>query len=398
MSLIADSTTIFVYLAVLLGAVFWLTAVPRLQPLFRVTPAIIYAYFLPALSTSLGITPSSSTAYDWMVRYLLPVSLMLLMVTVDVRAIVRLGGKALIMMLAGSLGIIVGGPIALALLGAFLPADTWMGMAALSGSWIGGAPNMVAIKESVGTPDSLMGPIIVVDTFFAYGWMGVLLFLSGFQTTLDRWFRADTRDIDALNDRLAASDGERRPLEIRDLAMILGLGFGAAALCIWLGEKLPPLGDPTIISHTTWTVVLVTTLGLALSFTPARRLEGVGASRVGYVALYLMLTAIGAQADLLMVLEAPLYLLVGAVWLGIHVAVLFAVARLVKAPLFFVATGSMANVGGVVSAPIVASVYRRSLAPVGVLMGVSGYFIGIYGALLCAWLLSLVAGALGFIS
>jgi uncharacterized membrane protein len=119
---------------------------------------------------------------------------------------------------------------------------------------------------------------------------------------------------------------------------------------------------------------------------------------VGYLALYLMLTAIGAQANLKMVLEAPLYLLVGLIWLGIHIAVLFGVARLIRAPLFFVATGSMANVGGVISAPVVASVYRRSLAPVGVLMGVSGYLIGIYGALLCAWLLSLVAGAMGFIS
>jgi uncharacterized membrane protein len=187
-------------------------------------------------------------------------------------------------------------------------------------------------------------------------------------------------------------------MEVRDLAMILGLGFAAAGLCIWLGDGLPQLGDPTIISHSTWTVVLVTTLGLILSFTPARRLERAGASRVGYFTLYLMLTAIGAQADLKKVLEVPLYLAVGVVWLGVHITVLLAVARLVKAPLFFVATGSMANVGGVISAPIVASVYRRSLAPVGVLMGVAGYLIGIYGALLCAWLLSLVASALGFLS
>ncbi len=392
--MLSDSTAVFVYLAALLGVIFWLAGVPRLQPLFRVTPAVIYAYFLPALSTSLGIIPPSSGAYDWMVRILLPVSLLLLMVTVDLRAVLRLGGKALIMMLAGSLGIIIGGPVALALLGAFLPPDTWMGLAALSGSWIGGAPNMVAIKESVGTPDSLMGPIIVVDTLFAYGWMGVLLFLSGMQARLDRWLRADTRDLDALDDRLETVDGERRPMEVRDLAMILGLGFGASAVCIWFGDRLPQLGDPTIISHTTWTVVLVTTLGLALSFTPARRLERAGASRAGYLALYLMLTAIGAQADLKKVVEVPLYLAVGVIWLAVHITVLLAVGRLVRAPLFFVATGSMANIGGVVSAPIVASVYRRSLAPVGVLMGVSGYLIGIYGALLCAWLLSLVAGAL----
>ncbi len=388
-----DPTAVFIYLAVLLGGVFWLTGLSRLRPLFRVTPAVIYAYFLPALSTSLGITPQSSPAYDWMIRFLLPVSLLLLMVTVDLRAIVRLGGKALIMMLAGSLGIIIGGPVALALLGPFLPEDAWMGLAALGGSWIGGAPNMIAIKESVGTPDSLMGPIIVVDTVVAYCWMGVLLFLSGKQGKLDTWLRADTRELDALDDRLTEVDGKRRPMEVRDMAMILGLGFGAAAACVWFGDLLPPLGDPTIISHTTWTVVLVTTLGLALSFTPVRRLEQVGASRVGYLALYLMLTAIGAQADLMMVVEAPLFLAVGVIWLAIHITVLFIAARLVRAPLFFVATGSMANVGGVVSAPIVASVYRPSLAPVGVLMGVSGYLIGIYGALLCAWLLSLVAGS-----
>jgi uncharacterized membrane protein len=396
--LLSNPTAIFIFLAGLLGTIFWLSGLPRLQPLFRVTPAVIYVYFLPALSTSLGITPASSQAYDWMIRYLLPVSLLLLMVTVDLRAVMRLGSKALIMMLAGSAGIIIGGPVALALLGRFLPADTWMGLAALSGSWIGGAPNMVAIKESVGTPDSLMGPIIVVDTVVAYGWMGVLLFLSTWQGKIDAWLRADTEAIDALDGRLATMDDERRPMEVRDLAVILGLGFGAAAVCIWVGDKLPRLGDPTIISHTTWTVVLVTSLGLALSFTPVRRLEQVGASRAGYLALYLMLTAIGAQADLKKVVEAPLYLLVGVIWLGIHIAVLFMVARLVRAPLFFIATGSMANVGGVVSAPIVASVYRRSLAPVGVLMGVSGYLIGIYGALLCAWLLSLVARALGFLS
>jgi len=327
-----------------------------------------------------------------MVRTLLPVSLLLLMVTVDLRAIVRLGGKALIMMLAGSLGIIIGGPVALALLGPFLPEDTWMGLAALAGSWIGGAPNMVAIKESVGTPDSLMGPIIVVDTVVAYGWMGVLLFLSSLQKKFDTWLHADTRELDALDGRLTELEATRRPMEVRDMAMILGLGFVAAAVCVWFGDRLPPVGNPTIISHTTWTVVLVTTLGLSLSFTPVRQLEQVGASRVGSLALYLMLTAIGAQADLKMVVEAPLFLAVGVLWLAVHITVLLVVARLLRAPLFFVATGSMANVGGVVSAPIVASLYRASLAPVGVLMGVSGYLIGIYGALVCAWLLSLVAG------
>ena len=154
---------------------------------------------------------------------------------------------------------------------------------------------------------------------------------------------------------------------------------------------LPPLGNPTIISGTTWTVLLVVTIGLALSFTPLRQLERTGASRIGYLALYLLLTSIGAQANLRAVLEAPIYLAAGVVWIGIHVCCMLLMARVLRAPLFFFATGSMANIGGAASAPIVASVYLPAMAPVGVLMAVLGYILGIYGGLLCAWLLSLVA-------
>ena len=390
--MITEPTALFVYLACVLAVIFWLSGLASLRRLFMVTPAVLYVYFLPTVGTSLGVSPAASPAYDWMVRYLLPFSLMLLMVTVDLKAILRLGGKALAMMLAGSAGIIIGGPLALAIFGRWLPPDAWKGMAALSGSWIGGSANMVAIKESIGTPDALLGPVIVVDTLVAYSWMGVLLVMSGYQRRFDALVRADTTALDAVQKRLSAAEEDRRPVSVRDLTFILALGFAGAALCVWAGDRLPRLGDPTILSHTTWTVILVTALGLVLSFTPLARLERAGASRIGYLALYLMLTAIGAQADLVAVLEMPMLLVAGIFWVLVHIAVLLTVAWLIRAPLFFVATGSMANIGGTVSAPIVASVFHRALAPVGVLMGVSGYILGIYGSLLCAWLLSLVAG------
>ena len=157
-----------------------------------------------------------------------------------------------------------------------------------------------------------------------------------------------------------------------------------------LGQLFPTLGDPTIISNTTWAILIVVTGGLILSFTPLRNLEKVGASGLGYTALYLLLAGIGAQADLRAVLDAPVYLLAGAVWIAIHVLVLYAAARIVKAPLFFVATGSMANIGGAASAPVVAGVYHPAMAPVGLLMAVAGYILGIYGAIVCAWLLGIV--------
>lgn len=389
---IVEPTGVFVYLASLLGIIVWLSGVPALRRLFEFTPAILWAYFLPMLSTTLGIIPVESAAYDWTVRYLLLVALVLLMVTVDLPAVLKLGRPAMIMMLAGTVGIVLGGPLALAVFGRWLPPDAWQGLAALSGSWIGGSAQLVAVAESVGTPDAMLGPIIVVDTLVGYGWMGVLLFLSAYQARFDRWNRADTRLIEETNAALAVKYEEiRRPITVRDLGMILGLGFAGAYLCRVVGDRLPELGDPQIISHTTWAVVLVTTIGLGLSFTPLNRLEGAGASRVGTVALYLLVTAIGARGDLKAIVEAPLFMAAGALWIAVHAGLLLLVARWIRAPLFFLATGSMANVGGAASAPVVAGVYHPAMAPVGVLMAVVGYVIGIYAGLTCAWLLSQVA-------
>ncbi|MCK5483673.1 MAG: DUF819 family protein [Gemmatimonadetes bacterium] len=390
--LIQEPMAVFGYLAAVFAAIFWISEFPSLQKLFRITPAVIYCYFIPTLSTTVGIIPMASPVYEWMTRYLLPVALLLLMITVDLKSILKLGRTALIMVAAGSIGIMIGAQIAYLAFAQWLPPEGWKGLAALTGSWIGGTANMVAIAESVGTPDAIMGPIIVVDTVVGYGWMGVLLFLSAWQALFDRRLKADTSALAETNKLLADLDTHRRPTQLRDIAIILGLGFAGAILAVQLGAALPVLGNPTIISHTTWAVLIVVTGGLLLSFTPVRNLEEAGASKVGYAALYLLLTAIGAQGNLMEVLSAPAFFFAGVLVITIHVAVMLAVAKVIKAPFFFVATGSVANIGGAGTAPIVASVYHPAMAPVGLLMAVVGYILGIYGALGAAWMLGALAG------
>jgi len=391
-ALIQEPMAVFGYLAAVFAAIFWISELPALQRVFRITPAVIYCYFIPTLSTTLGIIPMASPVYDWMTRYLLPVALLLLMITVDIKSILKLGRTALIMVTAGSIGIMIGAQVAYLAFARWLPFEGWKGLAALTGSWIGGTANMVAIAESVGTPDAIMGPIIVVDTVVGYGWMGVLLFLSAWQALFDKRLRADTSAVAETNRLLAELDTHRRPTQLRDIAIIVGLGFAGAVLAVQLGAALPALGDPTIISHTTWAVLIVVTGGLLLSFTPVRNLEEAGASKIGYAALYLLLTAIGAQGNLMEVLSAPAFFFAGVLVIAIHVAVMLAVAHLIKAPFFFVATGSVANIGGAGTAPIVASVYHPAMAPVGLLMAVVGYILGIYGGLGAAWMLGALAG------
>lgn len=391
-ALINDPMGVFAFLAGLVALVFWVSELPRCRKLFEVVPPVIYVYFLPMLATTAGITPSASPLYEWTVPYLLLFALLMLMVSVDLRSVLRLGPVALFMVAAGTVGIVVGGPISLMLFGGMLPADAWTGFAALSGSWIGGTANMVAIAESVGASPDAMGPVIVVDTVVGYGWMGVLIAMVGLQGRFDRRTKARTDAIEQTNRQLEAMKSERRPLKLRDAVVMIGFGMACAVVALRLGQRLPAVGDPTIISSTTWAILIVVTGGLALSFTRLRKLEAVGASHLGYTALYLLLAGIGAQADLKAVLDAPVYLLAGAVWIAIHLAVLLIAARIVRAPFFFVATGSMANIGGAASAPVVAGVYHRAMAPIGLLMAVAGYIFGIYGALLCAWLLGQVGG------
>mgnify|MGYP006278016745 CR=1 FL=1 len=376
----------------ILGLVFWLDTFEVLETVFKYLPPVIWAYFVPMLCTTFGITPAESVVYDWMSTYLLPFSLFLLMITVDVQAILRLGPMALFMLCAGTIGIVIGGPIAFGLFSPFFEDPmAWKGFAALSGSWIGGTANMVAMKQSVGTPDSTLGPLLVVDVVAGYGWMGVLIFLSAYQAHFDGWMQANTETMDELNKQMKEADETRRAVTLRDLAIMIGIALGATVASHAVGGILPEIGNPTIISTDTWAILLVVTVGLLLSFTPLQSLEEVGASRMGYFALYLLLTSIGAKADLVAVLDVPLYLLAGVVWIAIHIVVLLLAARMVRAPLFFVATGSMANVGGAASAPIVAGVYLPAMAPVGLLMGVAGYILGIYAALGCSWLIGLVA-------
>jgi uncharacterized membrane protein len=390
--LINDPMAVLAYLAAVLATIFWLSEQRRMEPVFRYLPPVIFAYFIPTISTTLGITPASSPVYDWMTRYLLPLALLLLMITVDVRSILKLGKTAVAMVTAGALGIVIGAQVSFLVFERWLPADAWTGFAALSGSWIGGTANMVAIAESVGTPEAIFAPVIVVDTVVGYGWMGVLLLFSAFQPKFDQWLNADLSAIEDTNRRLAEVEAVRHPSTVADIAIILGLGLAGAILSVQLGARLPTLGDPTIISHTTWAVLIVVTGGLLLSFTPVRKLEEVGASRMGYVALYLMLTGIGAQGDLRAVLDAPAFFLAGMLWIAIHATVLIIAARLLKAPSFFIATGSMANIGGVGTAPIVAGIYHPAMAPVGLLMAVAGYILGIYFGLGSAWMLGVLSG------
>tara|TARA_B100001750_G_scaffold208403_1_gene187334 strand:- start:160 stop:1332 length:1173 start_codon:yes stop_codon:yes gene_type:complete len=387
--MIKDPNAIFVYIIFLIGIIYYLRSQPLLAKLFKYMPPVIWVYFLPMISTSIGIIPNDSALYGWTTRHLLPPALILLLLSSNIRAMTALGPKAIGTMLFGTLGIIIGGSLSLLIFGGLLPDDAWMGLGALSGSWIGGSANMVAVGKSIGTSDDLFGNMIVIDTLVGYGWMGVVIFISGHQDTIDRWNNADTGIIKQLNIKMDTFKN-KRTTSFNDLLTIVSVGLVGGYASLKIGVWLPDIGS--ILTSFGWTIIVVSAIGILLSFTKLSDLENAGASHVGNIFLYILLGTIGARADIMQVTDLPIYIIVGIVWILFHAIILFIGGRFLRAPMFLIATSSQANIGGVVSAPIVATVYKKSLAPVGLLMGVMGNVIGIYAGLLTAWILSIVGG------
>ncbi|MEN7546690.1 DUF819 family protein [Rapidithrix thailandica] len=386
---------------------------PFWKKFYTYIPSLLLCYFIPAfLNWPLGlVSGEESNLYFVSSRYLLPASLVLLCLSIDIKGIIKLGPKAIIMFLTATMGIVVGGPIAILIISLIAPGllnlssteEVWRGLATIAGSWIGGGANQTAMKEIFKVSDSLFASMLVVDVVVANIWMGFLLYGANITKKIDRWLKADASAIDELKHRVENYQASIAKIpNVTDYIMILAVGFGATALAHMGSDLITPymkqftdtleqLRLNSLTSGFFWLVVIATTLGFILSFTRFRKLEGVGASKIGSVFIYVLVASIGMKMNLKEVLDNLGLFAIGLIWMSIHALVLILMAKLIKAPFFFVAVGSQANVGGAASAPIVASAFSSSLAPVGALMAVLGYALGTYGALVCAQLMQLAS-------
>ena len=382
---------------------------PSWKKFYKYIPTLLLCYFIPSVFNSLGIiSGEESNLYFVASRYLLPTSLVLLTISIDLPEIKKLGPKAIIMFLTGTVGIIIGGPLAILIVSVFAPdvvggvgpEAVWRGLTTVAGSWIGGGANQAAMKEIFGVGDTIFSAMIAVDVIIANIWMAFLLYGAGIHERIDAKFHADNSAIAELKEKIEAYRAQiLRIPDLTDTIKVMAVGFGVTAIAHlgadiiapWIGEKAPGLAKFSLTSGFFWLIVLSTTIALGLSFTKARELEGVGASRYGSLFLYILVATIGMKMNILAIFENPGLFIIGLIWIAFHAILLIVVAKLIRAPFFFLAVGSQANIGGAASAPIVASAFHPSLAPVGVLLAVLGYAIGTYGAWICGILLQTIS-------
>lgn len=411
-----DDTIVFGLLMLMLAIVFYTSSKKTgfWYKFYSVVPALLMCYLLPAILNSFHvISPKTSHIYDIAKYYLLPAAIVLMTLSLDLKSVFNLGPKALIMFFTGTIGIIIGGPIAIIVVSIFSPETVggvgpdavWRGLSTVAGSWIGGGANQTAMYEIFKFNPEKYGGMILIDIVVAQIWMAVLLFGIGKKDRIDKWLKADNSAIEALKQKVINYEKSvMKTPNLTDYIIMLGIAFfavgishlGANNISNYLLNNFEVLNDKSsaLASFTStffWMITIATIIGIVLSFTKAKKYEGAGAGKLGSVFIYILVASIGMKMNLASIFENPGLILVGIIWMAIHVILLIIVAKIIKAPYFFLAVGSKANVGGAASAPVIAAAFHPSLATVGVLLAVVGYAIGTFSALFCANLMEIVS-------
>ncbi len=404
--LISNDAVVFGLLVTTLYLVFKAADSPNryLKQFFKFFPPILLCYFIPGIFNSTDlISGENSQIYGVVSKYMLPPCLFLFVISLDFQLLKKLGLKALLVFLAGTLGVMIGGPLAVLIVKLIDPNlftgnnnEMWKGLATVAGSWIGGGANQTALKEIFQPNAYAFSQSVAVDIIVAELWLAVLLLGISNKEKINGWLKADNSMIEEMKEKLSTVKiNEEQIPDFMDYLKILAYSFGFSALAYlaadfiapFLETNYPVLSQYSLTSVFFWVVILITFAAIIMSQTSFRKMEHKGATKLAMIMLYILIASIGMQMDITAIVNNPLLFLVGFIWIIIHAVFVIAAGKILKAPLFLLAVGSQANVGGAASASVVAAAYSPLLIPVGVMLSVLGYAIGTYAGYITALML-----------
>ena len=380
--LISDPLAILMTLTATTAFFFWLEHRTRWK-LFSFFPPLVFIYALPMILSSSGVLENKGAVYTWTGKTMLPFMLTIMMLKVDVGSAVRVMGKGILVMLCGTAGIVLGAPLAYLAVRAKLDPSAWKAFGTLAGSWIGGTGNMAAVSQGIEASGTDFGLAVLGDNCVYLVWLPILLGSKNLAGWFNRFARVDERRLASLDKAETHMGSEKPGLEMRHVLYLLFLGFGVTYLAGYISVQLPEFKP--ILTASSWKILLVTTFGLLLSATPARKIPC--SHEVAMALVYLFVATMGAKADLSGLKNQGLWFVLGAfIWISLHGTLCVLGAWLFRVDIHSTAIASAANVGGAASAPVVAAHHNPRLVPVSILMALLGYAIGNYGAFVAAWL------------
>ena len=363
----------------------WLEKKTRWK-VFEYLPAIIWIFLTPILLSNLNVIPKSSPIYSTFRSFAVPMFIVLMLLDINIRETMRVAWRGAVVMTMGSVGIVIGCVVAFFFFREALPADSWSGFGALAGSWIGGTGNLAAVAESLDTPESMVGIVVIVDNFVYLAYFPLILTCKRWAASFNRFTRVSQEDIDHVTE--AAADVEKKTHEVhfKDLLTLVGFAFTAILIANVVAGFLPELRP--VLTVRTWAILLVTTIGIGLSATSLKKVPGT--EPLAMMLVYIYMTMIGAQADLSQIGGAQWFLVAGFLAITIHLVFIVLGARLFRLDVSMAAVASVSAVGGAASAPVAAGYHREELVPISIMLALIGYALGNYLGVATAYLSSLL--------
>ncbi|HLT56425.1 MAG TPA: DUF819 family protein [Bacillota bacterium] len=382
-----QDTFLYVALLIALAAVIVWVEKSSSSKFFKYVPGIVLLYLSAALLRTIGVFGESeamSSANSTIRNVLLPAMIVLMLINCDLRKLKHLGRKMILGYTVAVFSIVAGFAITYLIFQAWYAPDTWKAFGALAGSWTGGSANMVAIQGILDVPENIFGYALIMDTVNYSVWVMFLFWLVPFASKFNKWAGAKTEYLDQL--QIDLKQENNGTVGFKELLGLLGLSLLISAVSRYIGGVLPEVG--AVINGTTWTVTIAAIVGLILAVTPVAKVPGT--MDMANIMLYVIIALIASNADFSQLLQAPIYIISGFFILFIHLAVMLLLAKLFKIDLFTLGIASLANIGGMASAPMLAGYYNRALIPVGVIMALLGSLIGTYAGLVVAQILSML--------
>ena len=383
-------TTAFSYLSILIFIASMLVYIETKTKakFFEYLPAIVILYFTVMTLSTLELwtkTDEINSAYKAFKSNLLPAMIFLMLLQSDIRKILKLGKKILLTFFLASLSISLGFIVMFTLMNSYFEPEAWKAFGALSGSWMGGTGNMIAIQSALELPDSKMGYVLLIDSIDYAIWVMILLALVPFAKHFNRWTKADGNLLEKLTNTLE-TEKEKKELNFPSLFMMLGLALMVSVIAQTLAPLLP---TTSFLTNTTWVVIIATFTGILFGLTAVGK--EASAQPLANIMLNLIVALIASRANFAELTQAPLYIFAGFIIIAIHASIMVIFAKLFKLDLFSLGVASLANIGGVASAPILAGAYNKALIPIGVLMAMMGYIVGTFMGLGVSQVLKIIA-------
>jgi uncharacterized membrane protein len=345
------------------------TSNANIQKILNWLPAILLAYVIPAiLSVLLNVDYSAHELHQWSKNFIIPFTILAVMSSLSIHQLKSCGWKPIVVFVAGSFFIALF-PILLfgiaklnpLLMEWLITGEKWKGLVTIIGSWVGGSTSQLVLKEAVETPESVFLAILIFDNLIVNLWT---IFMFQF-----------IKKSGKINDQLGINDQTmpEQIVTVKDNPIHPML----AVLLMFILVMLNFYFVPVFI----YQILILSIIGLMLSnFWPPW--NETFALKIGGVLIIIVMAILGLKLKFSNLSFD--YILIGIllIWILGHLIFTMIIARILNVHMAWVAIGSMANVGGIATAPAVTSAYKKEWMPHAVLLAVLSMATGTFWGLM----------------